>query len=94
MIYAAADPLNGAARDDVLMDATDARSLGLGAGDAIRLTSATGTYDGQVKLARLPTRTLQVHWPEGNVLLPSGPEHREPHSQVPDYNTVVTIARR
>jgi molybdopterin-dependent oxidoreductase alpha subunit len=94
MVYAAADPLNGAQRDDVLIDATDAEALGLGAGDAITLTSSTGSYAGRVKLARLPARTLQVHWPEGNVLLPSGPEHREPHSQVPDYNTVVTIWRQ
>ena len=93
MIYAAADPLNGAARDDVLMDATDAGALGLVEGDAITLTSATGSYAGRVKLARLPARTLQVHWPEGNVLLPSGPDHREPHSQVPDYNTVVTVSK-
>ena len=93
MVYAAADPLNGAARDDVLVDATDAEALGLGAGDAITLTSSTGSYDGRVKLSRLPARTLQVHWPEGNVLLPSGPEHREPHSQVPDYNTTVTVSK-
>jgi anaerobic selenocysteine-containing dehydrogenase len=75
------------------MDATDAEALGLGAGDAITLTSSTGAYTGRVKLARLPARTLQVHWPEGNVLLPSGPEHREPNSQVPDYNAVVTVSR-
>ena len=91
MVYAAADPLNGARRDDVLMAAAAAVALGLGAGDAIRLTSTTGSYDGHVKLARLPARTLQVHWPEGNVLLPHGPDHREPHSQVPDYNTTVRV---
>jgi molybdopterin-dependent oxidoreductase alpha subunit len=94
MVYAAADPLNGAKRDDVLMDETDATALGLAAGDPITLTSTTGSYDGHVKLARLPARTLQVHWPEGNVLLPHGPSHREPHSQVPDYNTTVRITPR
>ena len=91
MVYAAADPLNGARRNDVLMDAADAAALGLGDGDPVTLTSSTGSFEGRVKLARLPARTLQVHWPEGNVLLPSGPEHREPHSSVPDYNAVVTI---
>ncbi|HUP86481.1 MAG TPA: molybdopterin-dependent oxidoreductase, partial [Acidimicrobiales bacterium] len=91
MIYAAADPLNGADRHDVLMDADDAEAFGFGAGAAITLTSSTGSYRGRVKLARLPARTLQVHWPEGNVLLPSGPEHREPHSQVPDYNAIVRV---
>jgi molybdopterin-dependent oxidoreductase alpha subunit len=94
MVYAAADPLNGAKRHDVLMDEADAEALGLGAGDAITLTSATGSYDGHVKLARLPARTIQVHWPEGNVLLPHGPDHREPHSQVPDYNTTVRVTPR
>ena len=28
---------------------------------------------GRAKLVRLPSRTLQVHWPEGNVLLRAGP---------------------
>jgi len=32
-----------------------------------------------------------VHWPEGNVLIAHDPGHREPGSQVPDYNAVVTI---
>jgi hypothetical protein len=39
----------------------------------------------------LPTRTLQVHWPEGQALLAAGPDRREPWSQVPDYNAVVTL---
>ena len=45
-------------------------------------------------LVRLPARSLQVHWPEGNVLVPAAPEHREPGSHVPDYNAVVTLERR
>jgi hypothetical protein len=32
-----------------------------------------------------------VHWPEGNVLIPAGPAHREPMSKVPDYNALVTL---
>ena len=51
-------------------------------------TSETGEYVGRVKLARLPHRTLQVHWPEGNVLIAAGPAQREPGSKVPDYNAV------
>ncbi|HET9443522.1 MAG TPA: molybdopterin dinucleotide binding domain-containing protein, partial [Acidimicrobiales bacterium] len=92
MVYADQDPLNGAFRDDVLMDPGDAERLGVGAGDAVVLASATGRFEGRVRLARLPARTLQVHWPEGNVLLAAGPEHREPRSQVPDYNAVVTVS--
>jgi molybdopterin-dependent oxidoreductase alpha subunit len=93
MVQAEVDPLTGAGRDAVLMDPTDAAAAGLAAGDRVVLTSATGSFEGRVMLARLPARTLQVHWPEGNVLIPAGPAHREPTSQVPDYNAVVTLAR-
>ena len=93
MVQETVDPLNGAARDDVLMDASDAEELGLVEGDAIVLRSAAGSYRGRVRLARLATRSLQVHWPEGNVLIESGPEHREPGSKTPDYNAVVTVEK-
>jgi hypothetical protein len=40
---------------------------------------------------RLPSRSLQVHWPEGNVLIGADPAQREPRSKVPDYNAVVSL---
>ena len=49
--------------------------------------------DGRAKLVRLPSRTLQVHWPEGNALVAAGAEHREPGSKVPDYNAVVRVEK-
>jgi hypothetical protein len=52
-----------------------------------------GSYRGRVRLARLARQSLQVHWPEGNVLIESGPEHREPGSKTPDYNAVVTVEK-
>ena len=91
MVYSRTDPLNGAQRDHVLMDPSDAAILGLRDDDRITLRSEAGVMGGRVKFARLPSRTLQVHFPEGNVLIGSGPEHREPRSQVPDYNAVVTV---
>jgi molybdopterin-dependent oxidoreductase alpha subunit len=91
MVHAEVDPLTGAGRDAVLIDPDDAAELGVVAGDRLRLRSATGAYEGTVTLARLPARTLQVHWPEGNVLIAGGAAHREPRSQVPDYNAVVTV---
>ena len=47
-----------------------------------------------MKLARLPARTLQVHWPEGNVLVAAGPDHREPGSRIPEYTALVTLQPR
>ncbi|MGE0877853.1 MAG: FdhF/YdeP family oxidoreductase [Acidimicrobiia bacterium] len=91
MVFAEVDPLTGAQRDTIYLDRGDAAAIGVGEGDLIRLTSATGQYDGRAHLVRLPARSIQVHWPEGNVLLPAGPEAREPGSKVPDYNTVVKI---
>jgi molybdopterin-dependent oxidoreductase alpha subunit len=91
MVFAATDPLTGAARDAVYIDEADAARLGLGPDATVRLRSAHGELVGRLRLVRLPSRTLQVHWPEGQVLLGAGADHREPHSQVPDYNAVVTL---
>ncbi len=37
------------------------------------------------------TRSLQVHRPDGNVLLTTGPEHRERGSRVPDDDVLASI---
>ena len=92
---AAVDPLTGAGRDAVYIDAADAAALGRRRrATASCCARATGTLRrARVKLVRLPARTLQVHWPEGNVLIAGGADHREPQSKVPDYNAVVTVER-
>jgi molybdopterin-dependent oxidoreductase alpha subunit len=91
MVLADTDPLTGAGRDAVYIDEADAAALGLAEGARVRLRSAAGAYEGRLKVVRLPERTLQVHWPEGNVLIGAGPDHREPGSKVPDYNAVVSL---
>jgi molybdopterin-dependent oxidoreductase alpha subunit len=94
IVQGALDPLTGAARDAVFIDAGDATALGLDDGDPVRLRSEVGVLDGYLRVVRLPPRSLQVHWPEGNALIPAGPRHREPGSKVPAYEAVVTIERR
>jgi molybdopterin-dependent oxidoreductase alpha subunit len=91
MVQAEVDPLTGAARDAVFIDASDAAALGLADGAAVVLTSEVGSMRGRLKVTRLPARTLQVHWPEGNVLISAGPSHREPGSHIPEYNAVVRL---
>ena len=91
MVWGSVDPLTGARRDDVLMDDADADELGLSEGDSVVLRSTVGEMAGRVRRVRMSRGHLQVHWPEGNVLVRGGPEHREPGSQVPDYNAVVTV---
>jgi len=87
------DPLTGATRDAVFIDEVDAHRLGITDGDRVVLRSETGEYKGRARLTRLARRSLQVYWPEGNVLLAAGPEHRESASRVPDYNAVVSVER-
>jgi anaerobic selenocysteine-containing dehydrogenase len=91
MVQHAVDPLTGAAREDVLMAPEDAQRLGLAAGDAIRLRSSCGTYDGRVRIDAMKPRNLEVHWPEGNGLLSR--EEVDRLSREPDYNAVVTVER-
>jgi anaerobic selenocysteine-containing dehydrogenase len=91
IVWSSTDPLTGAARDAVYMDPADAAELGLADGGAVVLRSDVGEFRGRIHLARLPRRSLQVHWPEGNTLLPAGPAHREPASRIPDYQARVTV---
>ena len=81
------DALTGAKRDEVFISRTDAERLGLKEGDPILLRSEAGEYRGRVKIARIRPGSLQVHWPEGNVLIPY--KHFDPDSGEPDYNAVV-----
>jgi molybdopterin-dependent oxidoreductase alpha subunit len=91
MVWGERDPLTGAARDEVLMSAEDCAHLGLDPGDRVRLRSEAGTFEGRVRVAPIRPRNLQVHWPEGNALLPGG--RYDPRSGEPDYNTWVELTR-
>jgi len=89
MVHRDRDPLTGAMRDDVFIAREDASTLGLADGDPVVLRSAVGEYAGKVKVAAIKPRNLQVHWPEGNVLLQRGA--RDPICGIPDYNAVVEL---
>jgi molybdopterin-dependent oxidoreductase alpha subunit len=91
LIYAEIDPLNGAPRDAVLMNPEDAASLHLIQNDRIALTNELGRYEGRVFLAPIARGNLQVHWPEGNVIIRRGVV--EPASGVPDYNAKAKVAK-
>jgi molybdopterin-dependent oxidoreductase alpha subunit len=92
MVQRDVDPLTGAARDAVLMSADDATRLDVAHGAAIELRSAHGVFAGRVHVAPIRPGNLEVHWPEGNVLL-SG-SRRDPASLEPDYNIDVSVSLR
>ncbi len=87
IVWGERDPLTGAGRDEVFISRQDAKRLGLEEGDPILLRSESGEYRGRVKIARIRPGNLQVHWPEGNVLIPY--RRFDPESGEPDYNAVV-----
>ncbi len=83
------DPLTGARREEVFMADQDARALGLREGEQVRLSSPVGEMLCRVKVARIRPGNLQVHWPEGNVLIPRG--RLDARCGIPDYNCVVRV---
>ncbi|MBW3591242.1 MAG: FdhF/YdeP family oxidoreductase [Actinobacteria bacterium] len=89
MIHEDRDPITGAMRDAVYMNARDAARLGVDDGDAVTLRSAVGEYDGRVFVAPVAPGNLQIHWPAGSVLI--NRTTRSAESKIPDYNAVVTV---
>lgn len=89
MVHQERDPLTGAGRDALFMASSDIAELGLRDGDAVVVRSEHGTLAARLHASPLRPGNVQVHFPEGNVLLRAG--QRDPVSGVPDYNTVVTV---
>ncbi len=91
LVHGRIDPLTGAEREAVLINPRDAVDLGLYDGDPVLLRSGVGEFLGSARIAPVQLRTLQVHWPEGQVLIDR--RARSPQGGVPDYNAAVTLEK-
>ena len=89
MVQSERDPLTGARREDVLMNAEDAAELNLSDGDDVLVTSETDSLRARCKFMPMKRRNIQVHWPEANVLIKRGAT--DPVCGIPDYNATVGI---
>jgi anaerobic selenocysteine-containing dehydrogenase len=89
MVQEARDSITGAVREAVLISPEDSRRLGIADGEEVRVRSEAGEMRGRALLAPLAPGNVQVHWPEGNVLI--GDERRSPQAGIPDYNARVTV---
>ena len=89
MVHEKKDAITGAGREAVFMNRGDAAALGLADGDEVRLSNDLGELWGAVFIAPVKPRNLQVHWPEGNVLLRH--DLRSETADVPDYNAFVRV---
>lgn len=91
LIYAEIDPITGAGRDAVFINAEDAAELRLVQGDRVDLVNEIGRLSCRVFLAPISRGNLQVHWPEGNAIIRKGVV--DIGGQVPDYNACVRIEK-
>ena len=89
MIQRDIDPLTGAGRDAVFINAADMARLQVREGQSVRLRSRCGTYEGTVTEAAIKPGNLEVHWPEGMPLLDGSVI--DPESMEPDYNATVSM---
>ena len=89
MVQGDRDGHTGAGRGSVFISKRDALSLGITDGTPVILRSDHGELAGQAMLAPVTPRTLQVHWPEAEVLLDR--TRRSPASGIPDYTAIVRI---
>ena len=88
MVQERKDAITGAMREAVLMSRQDADKLKLKDGDAVVLKNELGTFSGKVYIAPINPGNLQIHWPEGNMLLDRSKRSLE---GVPDYNAIVRL---
>jgi molybdopterin-dependent oxidoreductase alpha subunit len=91
MVHEARDQLTGAGRETVLISPADAGRLGLRDGDRVRLSNPIGSFTARAQVAPVRPGNLQLHWPEGNVLIDR--HRRSPKSGIPDYNAVVWLEK-
>jgi molybdopterin-dependent oxidoreductase alpha subunit len=91
MVQERKDAITGAVREAVLMNAADAAKLDLKDRDRVILQNELGKLSCQVYIASIQLGNLQVHWPEGNVLLDKSKRSLE---GVPDYNAIVRLEKQ
>lgn len=91
MIYSETDPFNAADRYDVLIHEMDCAALSIREGDAIVVYNRFGVFHGRAKFDDVRQGNIEVHWPEGNMLLPKGVY--EQYAGIPEYNTAVIVEK-
>ncbi len=91
MVQERKDALTGAMREAVLVNREDARRLGLADADPVILRSEAGEFRGRVRIAPMKVGNLEVHWPEGNVLMDR--RRRSSQAGIPDFNALVRMEK-
>ncbi|WP_299088460.1 FdhF/YdeP family oxidoreductase [uncultured Metabacillus sp.] len=91
MVYKETDPFNGASRYDVLMNKQDALELNITEGEGIVVYNGFGVFQGKAMFVDIARGNIEVHFPEGNFLLPRG--RYEKYAGIPDYNITAKVEK-
>ncbi len=73
------------------MNPDDAAALRLNHNDRVALVNELGRFEARVFLAPIARGNLQIHWPEGNIIIPRGLQ--DAMGGVPDYNASVRVEK-
>lgn len=92
MVHEDHEGANRFGRDFIMISAVDARRLGFADGEAVRVVNTFGVYQGRLAITDVAEGTLQIYWPEANVLL--DPLARSPLAKVPAYKSGVVRLER
>ncbi len=86
MVHEDTDSLNNLSRDAIIISPEDGKRLGFKEGERAAVTNDFGTLEGTITFLDVAPQSLQVFWPEGNILL--NPNARSPLANIPAYKEV------
>ena len=90
MVHAGRDPLTGLERSDLLMNAEDGRTRGIGAGQRVVVSSPVSRIEFVARFGQIKAGNVEAHWPECMELLPWS---LDPDSGEPEYGVRVRVER-
>ncbi|EAR20524.1 FdhF/YdeP family oxidoreductase [Nitrococcus mobilis] len=92
ILHEESDPINAKPRDAILVSQPDLERLRLCEGDEVVLENEHGALCGRLFAAPVSEGTLEVYWPEANVLV--NPQNRSALARIPAYRDVTATLRR
>ena len=92
IVHEDVDPMNHLPRDAVIVSPEDAERLGIPSGASVVVENDHGAFRGRLFTADVAPGSVQLHWPEANVLV--DPSARSPHAQIPAYKDATARIER
>lgn len=92
LVHEETDSANRLKRDAIIINRSEAQQRGFTEGEIVQLANEHGVFQGKLAFEDIAARTLQVYWPEGNVLV--APGERSPLAKIPAYKFARAVLSR